>query len=341
VDIKTAIAVLVENTDLKFESMQKVMQDVMRGDTSPSQISSLLTALRMKGETVEEITAAATVMRAFSKQVTVKSRPIIDTCGTGGDGSNTFNISTAAAFVTAAAGGRVAKHGNRAASSKSGSADVLEAAGAEIELHPDHVATCLEETGVGFMFAPTHHNATRHASGPRREIGIRTIFNILGPLTNPANADCQLMGVFEKSKVQTCAEVLKRLGVKRAMVVHSEDGLDEISIYAKSHIAELRENEITLYQVNPSDYDFMGKNPSALYAADVKDSLEIILRTFEGEPGDAHKIVAINAGAAIYLGGLASDLLSGIKKASDLLTTGSAKNNFQKFIRKTQELSQN
>ena len=338
--MKSAISTLIERRNLSFESMQKVMQNVMRGDATPSQISALLVALRMKGETVEEIAAAATVMREFSKQVKVKTRPLIDTCGTGGDGSNTFNISTAAAFVTAAAGGHVAKHGNRAASSKSGSADLLEEAGAKIELHPNQVAACLEETGVGFMFAPTHHSATRYAAGPRREIGTRTIFNVLGPLTNPANADCQLMGVFEKSMVKTCAEVLKRLGVKRAIVVHSEDGLDEISVYAKSNIAELREKQITLYQIDPSDYGLMGEDPATLHAESSKKSLEIILRTFEGVPGDAHKIVALNAGAAIYLGGLSADFLSGVKKASHLITDLSALKSFQNFIEKTQALSQ-
>ena len=338
-DVKSAISALVEKRNLSFESMQKIMQNIMSGDASPSQISALLVALRMKGETVEEIAAAATVMRAFSKQVKVKTRPIIDTCGTGGDNSNTFNISTAAAFVTAAAGGYVAKHGNRAASSKSGSADVLEAAGAKIELNPDQVATCLKETGVGFMFAPTHHNATRYASGPRREVGIRTIFNVLGPLTNPANADCQLMGVFETSMVKTCAEVLKRLGVRRAMIVHSEDGLDEISIYAKSNVAELRDEKITLYQVDPSDYGLIGKDPATLRAVSSKESLEIILRTFEGAPGDAHNIVALNAGAAIYLGGLSPDFLSGVKIASLLMTDLSALKSFEKFIEKTQVLS--
>jgi len=267
-DIQSAIRAVVERRDLSFVEMHDVMEAIMSGDTTPAQIAGLLIALRMKGETIDEIAAAATVMREFAAHVDVDIRPLIDTCGTGGDGIGTFNISTATAFVTAAAGGHLAKHGNRAASGASGSADVLEAAGARIDLSPLEVAACIRECGVGFMFAPAHHGATRHAAVPRRELGTRTLFNVLGPLTNPANADIQLMGVFDRSWVPRAAEVLHRLGVRRAMVVCAEDGMDEISIGSVTHAAELNDGAVTVFDIEPLDYGIARQSLTPLAARD-------------------------------------------------------------------------
>lgn len=335
-DVQGAIREAVEHHDLAFEDMRDVMRSIMSGDATPAQISGLLIALRMKGETVEEIAAAASVMRELAAHVDVDASPLIDTCGTGGDGIGTFNISTAAAFVAAAAGGYIAKHGNRAASSASGSADLLEAAGARIDLAPEQVARCILEVGVGFMFAPAHHGATRHAARPRRELGTRTLFNVLGPLTNPANASMQLMGVFDPAWVPRAAEVLNRLGVERALVVCADDGMDEISVGAVTHAAELRGGEVRSYDIDPRELGFELQPLDALAASDAAESLAIIRGVFANEPGPARDIVALNAGAAIYVGGIAPDLAAGVERASEAIADGSAARALDRFVEFTQ-----
>ncbi|MEO1924528.1 MAG: anthranilate phosphoribosyltransferase, partial [Gammaproteobacteria bacterium] len=250
-DIKTAINEVINCNDLSRTDMHMVMKTIMQGEATPAQIGGLLVALRLKGESVDEITAAAEVMRELAEKVNIDKTHLVDTCGTGGDGANTFNISTTSAFVVAAAGAKVAKHGNRSVSSKSGSADVLEAAGVNLELNAKQVESCVENVGIGFMFAPMHHSAMKHAIGPRRELGIRTLFNVLGPLTNPAGAPNQVIGVFSKDWLAPLAETLKQLGSEHVLVVHSDDGLDEISISAKTNIAELNNGQINNYQIKP------------------------------------------------------------------------------------------
>ncbi len=338
-DLQTAIRTVVDRKDLGFEAMREVMTTIMTGDATPAQIAGLLIGLRMKGETIDEIAAAATVMRSFAAKVEVNLAPLIDTCGTGGDGIGTFNISTASAFVAAAAGGRIAKHGNRAASSKSGSADLLEAAGARIDLTPSAVAACIAEVGVGFMFAPAHHAATRHAAGPRRELGTRTLFNVLGPLTNPASADRQLMGVFEPAWVPRAAQVLRRLGVARAMVVCAADGMDEISIGAETFVAELNGEDIQEYQLNPERFGFELQDIGALSADDPKQSLSIVESVYAGDAGPARDIVCLNAGAAIYVGGLSESLEAGVDKARAVIDEGKAAARFKHFVSFTQTVS--
>ncbi|MCC6706169.1 MAG: anthranilate phosphoribosyltransferase [Gammaproteobacteria bacterium] len=334
-DIQAAIRRVVDRHDLSFDDMQSVMRSIMSGDTTPAQIAGLLIALRMKGETIDEIAAAASVMRELAQHVEVGIEPLIDTCGTGGDGIGTFNISTAAAFVTAAAGGHIAKHGNRAASGASGSADVLEAAGARIDLSPTEVADCVRSVGVGFMFAPAHHGATRHAAVPRRELGTRTLFNVLGPLTNPANASVQLMGVYDVSWVTRAAEVLRRLGVKRAMVVCAEDGMDEISIGALTHAAELRDGEVTSFIIDPRELGIPFQPLASLAAKNPQASLAHIRAVYDNEAGPARDIVALNAGAAIYLAGLAPNLAGGLERARQMLASGAAREAFARFIAHT------
>lgn len=335
-DIQAAIREVVDNRDLGFDDMRDVMSTIMSGDATPAQIAGLLIALRMKGETIDEIAAAATVMRSFATPVEVSTRPLLDTCGTGGDGIGSFNISTAAAFVAAAAGVHIAKHGNRAASSASGSADVLEAAGARIDLAPDEVATCVEQVGIGFMFAPAHHGATRHAVGPRRELATRTLFNVLGPLTNPANADRQLMGVFDPAWVPRAAAVLNRLGVAHAMIVCATDGMDEISVGGPTHVAELAAGEVREYMISPGDFGIKSADISTLAAANADASLAIIKRVFAGDAGPAADIVALNAGAAIYVGGAATDLAGGVARAQAVIADGSAADRLDAFVACTQ-----
>jgi anthranilate phosphoribosyltransferase len=335
-DIQAAIALTVAGKDIGYEDMLDVVRSIMAGSTTPAQIAGFLVALNMKGETIDEICAAATVMRELAVKVSVDAAPLIDTCGTGGDAAHTFNISTATAFVAAAAGAYVAKHGNRSVSSSSGSADMLEAAGARIEIASADVARSIEQTGVGFMFAPAHHGATRYAAGPRRELGIRTMFNVLGPLTNPAGASLQLVGVFNRTWQKKVAAALARLGCKRAFVVNANDGLDEISISSPTTVAEVQDGSITWFEIDPSDYGFKLQSLSTLVAKDAAHSLEIILRVFNDEPGPARDIVALNAGAAIYLCDLADSLGDGIARAQSLIADGTAAARFRQFIRFTQ-----
>jgi anthranilate phosphoribosyltransferase len=327
-DMKAAIAKVVEKQDLSTDEMQQVMRAIMTGEASPAQIGGFLVALRMKGETINEITGAAQVMRDLSTKVEVNADYLVDTCGTGGDGANLFNVSTASAFVVAAAGGHVAKHGNRSVSSSTGSADVLEAAGLNLGLSAEQVARCIEEIGVGFMFAPAHHGAMKHAIGPRKDMAIRTVFNMLGPMTNPAGVKHQIIGVFAKNLCRPIAEVLKRLGSEHVLVVHAEEGLDEISLAGSTHIAELKNNEVNEFSVRPEDLGLQTQNLDGLSVCSAEESLALIKAALGKEATDraikARDMISINAGAAIYVAGLASSLNEGVEMAGDAIGSGLA-----------------
>jgi anthranilate phosphoribosyltransferase len=326
-DIQQAIGRVVERQDLTASQMSSVMTAIMTGEATPAQIGGFLIGLRMKGETVEEITAAAQVMRGLSDKVSLNVDNIVDTCGTGGDGQHLFNVSTASAFVAAAAGANVAKHGGRSVSSKSGSADVLEQAGIYLGLTAEQVSRCVQEIGVGFMFAPNHHAAMKYAVGPRREMATRTIFNLLGPLTNPAGATRQVMGVFAKEWVRPIAEVLKQLGSEHVLVVHSEDGLDEISLGAPTFVAELKNGEISEYSIQPEDFGIASQPLSSVQALDAESSLAMVKQALEGkgQVNGPRDIVALNAGAAIYVSGVADSLAEGVAMAEDVIGGGVAK----------------
>ena len=324
-DIQAALQHIIDGGHLSEPQMSQVMEQIMTGNATQAQIGGFLVGLRMKGETVDEITGAARVMRSLATPVSIGGEGnLVDTCGTGGDGSNTFNISTTVAFVVAAAGGKVAKHGNRSVSSVSGSADVLEKAGVHLGLTPEQVARCVESIGVGFMFAPAHHSAMKHAIGPRKEMGIRTIFNLLGPLTNPAGAKRQVMGVFSKAWVRPIAETLQRLGCEHVLVVHSADGMDGISIGAETFVAEATPEEVKEYTIKPEDFAMQRADLSELAAGSVEDSLSIIKDVLGKKPGAAADIVALNAGAAIYVSGLASSIKEGVDLAQDAIGSGLA-----------------
>ncbi|GMQ77017.1 MAG: anthranilate phosphoribosyltransferase [Gammaproteobacteria bacterium] len=331
-DIQSAIRAVTEHRDLRGEEMTSVMRAIMSGEATQSQIGGFLIGLRMKGETVEEIAAAATVMRELATPVHVEAEHLVDTCGTGGDGSSTFNISTASAFVVAGAGARVAKHGNRSASSSSGSADVLEAAGVNLDLTPEQIAQCIREVGVGFMFAPKHHGAMKHAIGPRKEMAVRTIFNVLGPLTNPAGAPNQVVGVFSRDLIEPLARVLAQLGSRHVLVVHSEDGLDEISIGADTHIAESRDGSVRTHSINPGRFGMNIADLSTLTVSSPKQSLERIQMVFDNADGPARDIVALNAGAAIYASGLVDDLNAGVSAAMGSLASGAARERLASLV---------
>lgn len=337
-DMQAAIRAVTERRDLCEGEMSDVMRTIMTGDATQAQIGGFLIGLRMKGETVDEITAAAKIMRELATPVTVSGPHLVDTCGTGGDGASTFNISTASAFVVAAVGGKVAKHGNRSISSKSGSADVLEAAGVRLDLNADQVAQCVNQVDVGFMFAPQHHGAMKHAIGPRKEMGVRTLFNLLGPLTNPAGAPRQVMGVFSAEWVEPLAEVLGKLGSEHVMVVHADDGMDEISIGSATQVAELKDGKVTTYKVSPEDFGMAIGDCSTLAVADANESLQVIRSVLNGEKGGAHDIVALNAGAAIYVAGLADSLEAGVKKAQAVMNDGSANSKLDQLISFTKSL---
>jgi len=324
-DIATAIASVVERRDLSASDMEAVMRSIMTGQATPAQIGGFLIGLRMKGETVDEIAAAAKVMRDLATRVDVAGPHLVDTCGTGGDGASTFNISTASAIVTAAAGARVAKHGNRSVSSSSGSADVLEAAGVKLDLTPEQVAACIDQVGVGFLFAPQHHSAMKHAIGPRKEMRVRTLFNLLGPLTNPAGAPNQVLGVFSLDWVEPLARVLQRLGSEHVLVVHAEDGLDEISIAGPTRVAELKGGNISVYTVTPEDFGLQRADLSAIVVENAQQSLAMIKTVFADQPGPARDIVRLNAGAAIYAAGLTSSLADGVALASEVIQSGKAR----------------
>ncbi|MCK4704971.1 MAG: anthranilate phosphoribosyltransferase [Gammaproteobacteria bacterium] len=334
-DMQSAIKAVTEKQDLSAEDMTSVMRTIMTGEATPAQIGGFLVGLRMKGETVDEVAAAAAVMRELSTKVEVEKEHLVDTCGTGGDSSGSFNISTASAFVVAAAGGRVAKHGNRSITSKSGSADVLEAAGVNLELTPEQVADCVNEIGVGFMFAPMHHSAMKHAIGPRKEMAVRTIFNVLGPLTNPAGAPNQVLGVFSKDWVVPLAEVLKQLGSKHVLVVNAEDGLDEISIGSPTLVAELKDGEVKSYTIQPEDFGMQRAELSTIKAADAEDSLNIINGVLANQSSPAKDIICLNAGAAIYVAGLVNSLAEGVKRAAEVIAEGKAAEKLQQLVSKT------
>ncbi len=338
--IQKALQQLIERRDLTQADMHAAMMAVMTGEATPAQIGAFLVALRMKGETVTEITAAAQVMRELSNKVElrVKRKHLVDTCGTGGSGIPLFNISTASAFVVACAGGFVAKHGNRSVTSKSGSADLLEAAGVNLDLAPEQVAKCVNEIGVGFMFAVKHHSAMKHAIGPRREIGVRTIFNVLGPLTNPAAAPNQVLGVFDKNLVRPLAEVLKNLGSEHVLVVHSEDGLDEISLAGPTFVAELKDGDIREYTITPESLGLKTHPLDSLRIDDATQSLVLVKTALTDNYSAAADIVALNAGAAIYAANLCSTLQQGVDMARDILGTGIAWEKLQEFAVFTQHV---
>ena len=322
--IQQAISQVVDGRDLDRADMQSVMQQIMTGECTDAQIGGLLVALRMKGETVDEITAAAEVMASLASHVAVDAPNLIDIVGTGGDGISTFNVSTAASFVAAGAGCNVAKHGNRSVSSKSGSADLLEQAGADLNLEAVQVAKVIESAGVGFMFAPMHHSAIRHAIGARKEMAVRTIFNVLGPLTNPAQVKRQVVGVFAPDLTDTLANVFSHLGSEHALVVHSDDGMDEISICAPTQISEMRDGKVKNYSVRPEDFGLATAKVVDIIVADPSESLAMIDAILEGKKGAARDIVVLNAGAGIYVSGLASSLADGVSAAQASIDSGKA-----------------
>jgi anthranilate phosphoribosyltransferase len=341
-EFKQSLNQLLSHQDLSHAQMLSVMQQVMGGELSPVQIAAFLIALRMKGETVDEIAAAATVMRALSTKVEVQDLThLVDTCGTGGDGIQTFNVSTVSAFVAAAAGAKVAKHGGRSVSSTCGSADVLEALGVNVNQTPAQVASSVAEIGIGFMFAPNHHSAMKHAAPVRRELGVRTIFNLLGPLTNPASARRQVMGVFDKNLTGKLAQVLHKLGSEHVLVVHGADGMDEISFTGESYIAELKNGQVSEYIVHPSQF---GLGVHALQAIQIQNAqeskamiLDVLSGKAKGKNQAARDIVLLNAGAAIYVAGLAGDLAAGIAQAAAILDSGAALAKLQALIARSQE----
>lgn len=337
-DMPTAIRTVTERRDLDAGQMTAVMRLIMGGDATPAQIGGFLIGLRMKGETVEEIAAAAAVMRELATHVRVDHPHLVDIVGTGGDGVGTFNVSTASAMVVAAAGGRVAKHGNRSISSSSGSADLLEQAGVRLDLTPEQVAACVDEVGVGFMFAPRHHGAMRHAVAPRREMAVRTIFNVLGPLTNPAGAPNLLIGVYAAEWVEPLAKVMQRLGAEHVLVVHSEDGLDEISIGASTQVAELKDGEVSTFTVDPEAFGIPLSQVDTLKVADAAESLAVVRRVLGGEAGPASDIVALNAGAALYAAGLADGLEPGVARAREVLASGAALGKLEQLAEFTGQL---
>ncbi len=337
--MQQAIKAVTEKRDLNTEEMAATMRLIMTGEATPAQVGGFLIGLRMKGETIDEIASAAAVMRELATKVEVDKNHLVDTCGTGGDASGSFNVSTASAIVVAAAGGKVAKHGNRSISSKSGSADVLETAGVNLELSPAQIAECVSQIGVGFMFAPLHHSAMKHAIGPRREMAVRTIFNVLGPLTNPAGAPNQVLGVFSKELVEPLAHVLQRLGSEHVLVVHAEDGMDEISIASATYIAELNKGEVKTYTIQPEDFGLSRASLEQIRATDSAHSLEIIQSVFNNAEGAAKNIVCLNAGAAIYVAGLSASLAEGVKKAQQVIASGVVAEKLEQLIAKTNACS--
>ena len=335
--IREAIEAVVSGESLSMEAAAQVMNEIMSGEATPAQFGAFVTALRLKGESVDEIAGMAQVMREHSLHVEVDGN-LVDTCGTGGDGSGTFNISTAAAFVAAGAGAKVAKHGNRAMSGSSGSADVLEALGAKIDLSPESVTRCIDETGFGFMFAQGFHPSMRFAAGPRREIGIRTVFNILGPLTNPAGAGAQVIGVADASMASKMAQVLGRLGSRRAFVVHGSDGLDEISIAGPTRIWELEEGHVIEYEISPEDAGLSSAPLSEIQASDAEASARILRAVLEGEPGASRDIVVLNASAALLAGEIVDSLEEGVQAAAASVDSGKALRSLEAFVALSQVL---
>lgn len=334
-DITQALESVVNNQNLAAAEMRAVMRQIMTGQATEAQIGAFLVALRMKGESIDEIAGAVEVMRELATGVEVSGDYLVDIVGTGGDESNLFNVSTASSFVVAASGGRVAKHGNRSVSSRSGAADLLEAAGVNLSLSPEQVAQCVDQLGVGFMFAPAHHSAMKHAIGPRRELGLRTIFNILGPMTNPAGVDQQLIGVYDQALCRPMAEVLGRLGAKHIMVVNSADGLDEISIADETYVAEFKDGNITEYTIKPEEFFAKRQSLNGLSVSDAKQSFDIISDALGKQQGEnaekAADLIAINSGAALYVAGCAADLKQGVAMAQDAIVSGLARAKISDF----------
>jgi anthranilate phosphoribosyltransferase len=337
---QAALQRVIEHREIFHDEMVSLMRQIMGGEVTPVMIAAIITGLRVKKETIGEIAAAATVMRELSTKVEVAdSARLVDTCGTGGDGAHTFNISTAAMFVAAAAGARIAKHGGRSVSSQSGSADVLEALGANINLTPVQVAQCIAETGVGFMFAPNHHSAMKHAAPVRRELGVRTIFNILGPLTNPANAPQQVMGVFHPDLVGIQVRVLQRLGSQRAITVFGREGLDEISISGRTLVGELKDGRVSEYEIHPEEFNLPVHDPKALQVANVEESKAMLLGAIDNKLGAARDIVALNAGASIYVCGVAETLADGVDLAFETIASGAARAKVEQFVTATKQFA--
>lgn len=338
--IQQALAQVAEGEHLSREAMRAVMSQIMSGDATDAQIGGLLMALRIKGETIDEIAGAAEVMRELATPVLVAGPHLVDLVGTGGDGANLFNVSTAACFVVAAAGAKVAKHGNRSVSSTSGSSDVLEALGVPLDLDPGQVARAIDQVGLGFMFAPAHHSAMRYAIGPRRELGLRTLFNLLGPLTNPAGVKRQVLGVFSPALCRPLAEALAALGSEHALVVHADDGLDELSIAAPTQVSELRGGAIRDYRLDPAQLGVAVDSLDALVVDSPKASAALIRAALGGAPdaAAARAIIALNAGATIYVAGLADDIPSGVARAQALIETGEALAKLEAFVACTQAL---
>jgi anthranilate phosphoribosyltransferase len=332
-DIKQAIAALLNKQDLSAEIMREVMRVIMSGAATDAQIAGFLIALRCKGETVDEIAAAVEVMRELANKVPIEGKNVVDTCGTGGDGANTFNISTASAFVVAAAGGQVAKHGNRSVSSSCGSADVLEAAGVNLNLSAEQVAQCVKDIGVGFLFAPRHHGAMKHTINVRKELGVRTLFNLLGPLSNPADAPNQLIGVFAKEWVEPLAQVLKKLGSRHVLVVSADDGLDEISIASATLVAELKDGQISTYNLTPEQFGIQQGSLAELAVTNATASLNMIKSVLNNQSGPALDIVLLNAGAAIYAANIELSLQNGIEKARAVIANGDANAKLETLVR--------
>jgi anthranilate phosphoribosyltransferase len=337
--IQQGIGKLVEGAHLTREESAAIMAQIMEGQVSQAQFGSLVTALRIKGETIEEVTGFAEAMRRYASPVATESTNLLDTCGTGGDGAHTFNISTASALVAAAGGIRVAKHGNRAASSKSGSADVLEALGVNITLDNAGAARCLDKLGICFMFAQVFHQSMKHAAVPRREIGIRTVFNLLGPLTNPARADRQLLGVFDLNKTELMAHVLRELGLQRGMVVASYDGLDEISISAPTRVTELKKGEVSTYELTPDELGLRASGIEAIAGGDAVANAEIIMSVLRGDRGPYRDVVLANAGACFYVSERCTTLQEGVKLAAAAIDSHKAYDKLQELIQYTGELS--
>ena len=335
-NLPAALNEILNGRDLSEAGMQAVMRAIMRGEATPAQIGGLLVALRLKGESVTEITAAARVMRELASRVEVDTVGLVDTCGTGGDGTNSFNISTTAAFVAAASGARVAKHGNRAVSGKSGSADVLAAAGVNLELNPAQIADCIETVHIGFMFAPLHHGAMKHALGPRRELGVRTLFNVLGPLTNPAGAPNQVIGVYSRAWLKPLAETLRQLGARHVLILHAEDGMDEISIAGRTWISELKDGRLEHYSVTPEEFGIKPQDTGPLAVKDAAESLALMRAVLDNRGGAARDIVCLNAGAAIYAAGRADSIHDGVTRAAELIDSGAARQKLQQLIAHSQ-----
>lgn len=337
-NIQDALGSLLDRKDLSNEAMREVMHQVMTGGATPAQIGGFLVALRMKGESVDEVAAAASVMRSLAAGVDA-SPEAVDIVGTGGDGTSTFNVSTCSALVTAAAGVPVAKHGNRSVSSRSGAADFLETAGVNIDLTPEQVATCIADAGIGFMFAQRHHSAMKHAIGPRREMGVRTVFNLLGPLTNPAGVTRQVLGVYADEWVRPIADVLGQLGSEHAMVVHGHNGMDEISLSGPSVVAELKGGTVTERSISPRDFGIDTAPLEDIVVDGPEASLALINQVLDDVPGAARDIVLLNAGAAIYVGGKAASHADGIERAREVLRAGAARATLAKLVEVSQAFS--